>query len=505
MLLANTPQIREADRIQIEELGLPGIILMETAARKATERLLELYPQQRSFWVLAGPGNNGGYGLAMARRLHLADKTVRVLLSHDPARYTGDALVNYQLLHQLPVPIETWHPACVTDWSTVFVEAPILIDALLGTGIQAELRGSVLALIKAFLAQDLTPVAVDLPSGLNADSGYVANPVLPARHTFTFQLPKICHYLTPAANLCGEVHTLDIEIWPSVIKRLGIQRQVLSESFVREQRKDRAPDSHKGSFGHLLLLGGSGAMSGAIAMSAKAAVRSGVGLATVVCPGASRQTVLNHVPEAMCQPMGPPDRMVLMEDDWDEIAPLLAGKQALVIGPGMGQHPATVALLHQILNQVTIPMVWDADALNLLATHPDWWERLPSHTILTPHPGELRRLMQDPSADQYRLESAETLARNKQVVVVLKGQNTVIALPNGQTYVNPTGNAGMATGGTGDVLTGIIGALLAQSFVPGIAAALAVWAHGTAGDQTRQRLGEAGLTAMELIHDLRLD
>jgi hydroxyethylthiazole kinase-like uncharacterized protein yjeF len=503
MLLANSQQIRQADQIQIEKLAMPGIILMETAGRLATEKLLAFFAEQDDFLILAGPGNNGGDGLAMARRLHLAGKRVGVLCSHDPARYRGDAKVNAEILAKLPVPVRLWKGPTDLDQDWEFTKAPVLVDALLGTGIESELRGPVREIIQHFQPQNLECVAVDLPSGLDANTGKVINQVLPARHTFTFQLPKICHYVTPAANFCGEVHVLDIEIWPEVVAQLGIEREVLDGDFFSRHYRPRQADSHKGSFGHLLLVGGSARMSGAITLAAMAAKKSGVGLATVFGPGSCRQTVLSRVPEAMCAAVGDMERKHLQAEDLVEMEPLLEGKKALVLGPGLGQHPDTAAFVEQLLTEVEIPMIIDADALNILARRPDLWAKLPASTILTPHPGEMSRLLNDPQCNQYRLESAEKLAQSKGMVVVLKGHRTIIALPDGRTYVNPTGNAGMASGGTGDVLAGMIGALLAQSYPAALAAPLAVWLHGLAGDRSLARLGAEGLTASALIEDLR--
>lgn len=225
---------------------------------------------------------------------------------------------------------------------------------------------------------------------------------------------------------------------------------------------------------------------------------------TVACPLGARQTVLNHVPEAMCLVL-PASPSVLSASDEETILSTLSGKQALAIGPGMGQEAETVHLLETLLDSPHLPpMIWDADALNLLAAHPDWWDRLPPNTILTPHPGEMRRLLPEKNCLTHRLEAAEQLARERKVVVVLKGQYTVIASPDGTTYVNPTGNVGMATGGMGDVLTGMIGALLAQGYLPIEAALLGVWFHGKAGDDAQIQYGTAGLTPSRLLGYLQI-
>lgn len=489
--LSNTAQIREADRIQIEEMGLPGIILMENAAKSAAERLVELYPDER-FLVLAGPGNNGGDGLAMARFLHVWGKQVDVIFSHSPDRYQGDALINYQILRKLPVSVEVYSSSVLAEKA---VEWPIVVDALLGTGISDQLRGTIVSIIAEVKACDLTTVAVDLPSGLSAATGQVINDVLWADHTFTFQLPKVCHYVTPASNLCGEIHCLDIGIWPEVIQRLKIKRRVLDDDFVSSYYEPRAKESHKGTYGHVLLVGGSKAMSGAIALAASAAMRMGAGLCTVLTSEACRAAVNALCPEAMC--------VTVSEDELGKNAVGLfeqhsKEKDAVLIGPGMGQSADTADFLSQILYNITQPLILDADALNLLASQPDWWQQVPPDSILTPHPGEMSRLCNGASIQPQRLEIAESSAKQWQQIIVLKGAGTLVACPDGTTYVNTTGNPGMASGGMGDVLAGMITALVGQGYPRGVAAAMAVYLHGATADLIASQTASEALLASDL-------
>ena len=500
MLLANTHQIREADRIQIEEYLTPGIILMENAGRLATEKLLQHYPDQQTFLVLAGPGNNGGDGLVMARFLHLAGKEVFVLLSHPGEKYKGDAKVNFDILQHLPVPIHIFdpeNPAEILDK----LSRPILIDALLGTGIKDKVRGPIAQMIQYFSALDLPVVAVDLPSGLNADTGKQINTVLQASFTYTFQLPKICHYVTPASNVCGEVITLDIGIWPQVIEKLGIRRSLLTADFIKQHHKSRKADSHKGTFGHVLVIAGSRNLAGAPGMAAYAALKAGAGLVTLACPDSCRMAVYRF-PEVMCTGIGEENASHFTEQDISTILELLKGKNAVMLGPGMGTHEDTQTFFRKLIPQIKVPLVLDADGLNLLSTMPDLWDQLPPTTILTPHPGEMQRLTRSAASKTQRLESAESLARDKNRIIVLKGAGTIIALPNGHTYVNTTGNPGMATGGSGDVLTGIIGGLLGQGYTADVAAATGVYLHGKAGDVAAECVGQEGVTAMGTIEYL---
>ncbi len=502
MLLANSQQIRRADQIQIEERGFPGILLMENAGRLCAERLLALYPERPSFLILAGPGNNGGDGLVIARYLHLAGKEAQVLLSHPPERYQGDAAVNYRIISELPVPLLLWAEEAPEEVVASFMAPPVLIDALLGTSIHAALRAPARDIVQAFRVFALDTVAIDLPSGLSADTGEAINEPLPAQHTLTFQLPKVCHYVTPASLFCGAVAVLDIGLWPEVIGQLGVQRQLLDRSYWARHHRRRAIDTHKGQHGHLLVAGGSRHMAGSIALTAKAALRSGTGLVTVVTPGSCRHTVLNHVPEAMCWVTGDEDMFTLGVAAIEVFDQALQGKRAVCLGPGLSKEIGTQEFVQAILPMIQVPLVLDADALNLLAELPELWAMIPENTILTPHPGEMRRLMGLDTINHRRLESAERLAQDRNVIVVLKGAGTVVATPDGRSFVNTSGNPGMATAGAGDVLTGVIGALLAQGYAPEQAAALGVYLHGRAGDRIAEQVGQDGLMAMDLIQAL---
>ncbi|MDX2245663.1 MAG: NAD(P)H-hydrate dehydratase [Bacteroidia bacterium] len=498
MYLADSRQIRSADRILMEEKKLPGILLMEQAGKLSAETILARYPAQTSFLVLAGPGNNGGDGLVIARYLHLAGKDVKILFSHDPSRYQGDAAINYEIITHLPILKAIYGKEDTENAHIGFVDPPVLIDALLGTGIESELRGSVAEVISEFARTNLPVIAIDLPSGLDASTGAVVNAVLEAELTLTFQLPKVCHYITPAANLCGEVVVLDIGIWPEVVESLWIQRRLITETYFRSQYLRRKNDGHKGSYGHVLLVGGSRNMAGAITLAAMGCIHSGAGLCTVFTPDSCRQAVFSAVPEVMCVAVGDPGSAYMMERDANLFREILAGKTAVVVGPGMGQHVETQAFLAAILPMIEVPLILDADALNILALRTDLWNYLPENTILTPHPGEMQRLTRRTDVNERRLETVEELAAKRRVISLLKGAGTIVATPGGTAFVNTSGNPGMATGGSGDVLSGIIGSLCAQGYSPEIAAALGVYLHGKAGDTAAAKYGQEGVTAKRI-------
>ncbi|MCB0842679.1 MAG: NAD(P)H-hydrate dehydratase [Bacteroidetes bacterium] len=501
-LLSNSEQIREADRIQIQDYQFPGILLMEEAGKQSAERIAQLFPEQKTFLILAGPGNNGGDGLVIARYLHLWGKEVKVWFSHSSEKYQGDAKINFDILSHLSVEQHIYQGESYQEMTESFSQPPLVVDALLGTGIQSKLRGTVAELISMFADTRLKVVAVDLPSGLNADTGELVNEVIPADVTLTFQLPKICQFITPASEKCGKVEVIDIGIWPNVINQLGIKRRLIDSLFVSENLISRKNNSHKGSYGHVLLIGGSSNMSGAISMAARAAVRSGVGLCTVYAPALCQPIVLTHAPEAMCIKGKSSD--FLCFQDVEECLSHLKGKTAVVIGPGLGWNEDTRAFFQSILPYIKVPLLIDADALNLLSESEALWANLPDQAVITPHPGEMKRLMPEWDVQSKRLEGAEQLAVEKKVVVVLKGAGTIVSQPDGVSMVNTTGNPGMATGGAGDVLSGMIGALLAQGYRAGEAAAVGVWLHGRAGDEAIKKVAMAGLTAMRLIECIHL-
>ncbi len=481
MYLSNSSEIRKADQVMISEYGFPSLLLMETAGRKAAEWILSRNIDTQFFLVLAGPGNNGGDGLVIARYLLSAGKKVEILLSHDPEAYQGDALTNWNALQGAKIPIHQW-PCELPVKIRKRPEQCLVIDALLGTGIHSELRGPVAEIIQTLAQHPIRIVAIDLPSGLNADTGQMINSTLKAAATLTFQCPKICHYVTPAADACGEIVTLDIGIWPEVMAGLGIRRFLLDEALCCSIYKKRPAEGHKGTFGHALVVGGSKAYAGAVALSGMAVLQAGAGLSTVFTTESARCAVYQGRPELMVRSFGTPETEWLTAAALPALLPLLQGKSALAVGPGLGNEPETCNFLQGLLQAWNRPLVLDADALNILSSEPELWRYVPQGSILTPHPGEMARLLPGRDVHNQRIAVAEFLAQQKQVIVVLKGKGTVVALPDGKTYVNTSGNSGMATGGAGDVLTGLLVGLLAQGYTPEQAALMGVYLHGRAGD-----------------------
>ena len=475
--------MREADRHTIEDLGVPGMVLMENAATGVVDAIREVFPEARRILILCGPGNNGGDGFAAARHLHNGGLDVQLCLVGDPAKLSPDAAANHRLAEAFGVPI-----AVIEDDDLSLVEAllddeptDLVVDALLGTGTDRPLAGRYAALVELVEASGLPVVAVDVPTGLNGSSSAIPGPHLPADLTVTFASLKTCHVLPPACVACGEVAVVDIGIPPAALEA-GSSLWMTEDEDISLMLPTRSPDAHKGRFGHLLIVAGSQGRGGAVAMAAKSAVVVGSGLVTMAVPEPVVPVVDAACLEAMTHAMEPDDAGAVagprgLENLLDRIT-------AIATGPGMGTGAGAKKTLDWILDTWNGPLLLDADAVNLLAENPERLAAREVQAVLTPHPGELARLLGTSTEKVLadRLEAAREAARRSGAIVVAKGYGTIIAEPGGQAWVNPTGDVGLASGGSGDVLSGAIGALLAQGLEPLRAALVGCWLHGRAGE-----------------------
>ncbi|MCE3007710.1 MAG: NAD(P)H-hydrate dehydratase [Bacteroidetes bacterium] len=507
MLVTNNAQIREIDRIMMEEYAYPGLLLMETAGRKAAEHLLADYPAAQRFLLLCGPGNNGGDGFVTARHLHHAQREVWVVYTRTGTQYEGDAATQFRILERAGI----GHTYYTDDlkpeleaWLKDEVPA-VVVDALLGTGIRQALTEPISGLIDFLRTENEhhPVVALDVPSGLLGDTGALLNEPLRCAHTYALALPKICHYVMPAANYCGQIHVLDLEIYPSVLDRLGIKCRLMNDGLIQEWYRPRSENTHKGTYGHVLLAGGSKGKAGAIGLSAQAALEIGAGLVTAFLPGSITTAFHRAGMEHMSIPYGTDQVHHLNGTAGEVFASYLEDKSALLLGPGLGHNTDTVDFMREALPHLRLPTVLDADALNILGGEPDLWKIIAdlqgdkAFFVLTPHPGEMARLLgvSTEEVQARRFEHAIKLAQLRKVIVVLKGSHTLVAAPNGTTYLCTAGNAGMATAGAGDVLAGAIAGLMSQGYNALKAATMAVYLHARAGDALAQSLGEEGITA----------
>jgi hydroxyethylthiazole kinase-like uncharacterized protein yjeF len=474
--------------------GLPASILMENAGTAVAEAALTLGAPGARFLVLAGPGNNGGDGYVAARKLHGGGRQVDVWRVGDPARLKGDAERNHAAAEQAGVPLHSSAAALPLR------PGDVVIDALFGTGLARAPDGEAADAIRAMLrwhAEEVRVLAVDLPSGLSSDTGRAFDPCVSADLTITFGTCKLGLALEPGATLAGRIEVADIglaELTPST--------WLIEPTDGPRWLPPRRSDTNKGTYGHLLVVAGSRGKSGAAALAGVSALRSGVGLCTVATPADALSDVQGHAPELMGVAL--PAAAVLGPTHLDALLAAAEGKDALVIGPGIPRGPETHVLLAELLARLDVPVLLDADALNALAGHPELLARSRARTVLTPHPGEMARLTGKSVGEVQgnRIAAATAFARAHHTVIVLKGARTVVADLSGEVRVNPTGNPGMATGGTGDVLSGIVGAFLAQGLAPVDAASVGVLAHGLAGDAAARRWGRLGLIASDLTEGL---
>jgi NAD(P)H-hydrate epimerase len=499
-------EMRRLDALTIEG-GTPGGVLMERAGSLAAEVVRERFPHElrRGVVVVAGKGNNGGDALVVARHLRRRKVAVSVFLAAPSSSLRGDALENLSRWKRMRGSLTEIGRGGILELAEATARAGVLVDGLFGTGLRGEIDGPSREIIETLNAAPAPILAVDVPSGLDADRGIPMGAAVQATVTVTFGFPKIGLLVHPGAGLAGEVVVADIGIAPAALASATPRGRLLTADEVAATLPPRASDSHKGTYGHVLIAAGALGKSGAASLCGRAALRAGAGLVTLASPAPALAGVLVVTPELMTEPLADENGGWAFEDQVSaRLLAALEGKNAVVFGPGVGVTPATRALARWLIASSLVPLVIDADGLNCLAGDLSWLEQKRSAIVLTPHPGEMARLTAGSTAEIQgdRVGAARSLAERHGVVVVLKGSRTVIAAPSGLVAINPTGNAGMASGGMGDALAGIIGSLVAQGLEPAEAAETAVFWHGAAADRVAARRGEAGLLASDVIEEL---
>jgi hydroxyethylthiazole kinase-like uncharacterized protein yjeF len=501
VIVVTAAEMRALDRWTIEH-GTPGPLLMERAGSGAAGILRRAWPKPRGpVVVCCGKGNNGGDGFVIARHLRRARLGAEVWLIGRRDEVRGDAA---EMLGRWRGAVTTVERAGqVGALRSRLAHAGLVVDALLGTGLNAPVEGTFAAVIDAINAAGRPVLAVDIPSGLSADSGRPLGRAVRADVTATFAFPKVGQVMYPGATLCGRLEVVDIGIPPQAVAAIAPRVRLLEARAVGGLLPRRPRDAHKGTFGHVLVVAGSRGKTGAALLAAEAAARAGAGLTTVAAAGSLLPVLEGRVREVMCEPLPDGDEGTAALGDGTEVDRLLGGRGAVVCGPGLGQHDGTRALVHHVVRHARAPLVLDADGLNLVAGTAVLGAR-PAATVVTPHPGEMARLLGCSTADVQadRLAAARRFAEDHGAVTVLKGARTVIAMPDGTCAISPTGNPGMASGGMGDVLAGLLGGLLAQGLDPWVAASLGVFAHGAAADAVASRRGEVGLLAGDLLDEL---
>ncbi|SMB91006.1 NAD(P)H-hydrate epimerase [Thermanaeromonas toyohensis ToBE] len=508
MYVVTAAEMAEIDRMASRDYFVPSIVLMENAGLRVTESIRRYFGGRvagKRVLIFAGKGNNGGDGLVVARHLHNEGAEVKVFLLARPEDLRGDPRTNLEIYQKMGgkiFPILEQSHLQRADISLLY--ADLVVDAIFGTGFKGAALGLTGEVIKLINNAGKPIVAVDLPSGLDADTGQVHGPCIKATWTVTFALPKRGLVLEPGATLAGELEVVDIGIPRRLIESRNLRLRLLTPAWCREQLKPRDPSSHKGNFGHVLVVGGSQGMVGAVALAALGALRAGAGLVTAAVPRSLQDVLAAKTTEVMTRGLPEMPGGVLSREALPYILELLEKCTVLAIGPGLSRDKTTVSLVLELLPQVRCPVVIDADALNALAEDRKYLREAEKEAVLTPHPGEMARLIETTTAQVQadRLGVATRAAQDWRVTVVLKGARTIIASPSGEAFINPTGNPGMATAGSGDVLTGVVAGLIAQGLPVPVAAALGAYIHGAAGDYAARTQGQQGLVAGDLLNYL---
>jgi NAD(P)H-hydrate epimerase len=491
MKIFSAKQIAEIDAYTIENEPIRSIDLMERAANEVCKWLMKAFPAPQNCKIFVGPGNNGGDGLALARLLAANKFSVEVFVLRIKNQLSPDAETNLERLQKMKN-LDLYEMTSIDSMPWLFKD-DLVIDAIFGSGLSRPLEGLALDVVTAINASDANVIAIDIPSGLMGEDNSQNNKrgIVKAKHTLSFQFPKLAFLFAENASFVGDWEVLPIGLHPDIIAKTTTCYKLLTREFVKSLLMSRKKFDHKGTYGHGLLISGSYGKMGAAILASRASLRSGIGLLTTHIPRLGYQIIQTAVPEAMVSI----DRSDIIFTEYPDLSPF----KAVAIGPGIDKKQNSFRAMIDLLKEVKVPMVIDADAINIIGEHPELKEELPMGSIFTPHLKEFERLV-GKSKDAYTRNCLQReFAKNHCVSLVLKGAHTAICSADGSCYFNPTGNPGMATAGSGDVLTGIILSLLSQGYPSHIAAIIGVYLHGLAGDLASVDFGVEALTASDII------
>ncbi|MCL4458062.1 MAG: NAD(P)H-hydrate dehydratase [Nitrospirae bacterium] len=511
MKVVTSQEMREIDRITIEDCGIPSLVLMERAGLAVASKVRELYPDKKVI-ALCGGGNNGGDGIVAARNLHNWGFNVQVLICAKKNELSPDCNKQYQIAKKIGIPIEFRNAVNAKD-----VHGAFIIDAVFGTGLSRPVKGS-LAGIFEFINNSEAPVlSVDMPSGVSSDTGEILGEAVKADFTVTFGLPKRGHYLYPGAEYTGRLFIEDIGFPEKLLLSDKLKVGLIDRETVSGLIPPRPRYSHKGDYGHVLVIAGSRGKTGAALMTARACLRSGAGLVTLAVPESLMDVFQGMVIEEMTLPLADDGSGMLSYKAIDQILAFAAQKaDVIAIGPGIGVSDGTAKIVKELVQKSTLPMVIDADGINAISVAIGnrqeaigILKKAKSPIILTPHAGEMARLLkqkpeeaQQKQIEKDRIKTAIAFSKETGTYLVFKGVPTIVAEPDGNAFINTTGNSGMATAGSGDVLTGVIASLLGQGLDPINASVAGVYLHGLAGDLAAGRMGEHSMIASDIINFL---
>ncbi|MFH1448821.1 MAG: NAD(P)H-hydrate dehydratase [bacterium] len=507
MKVANVNQMYEIDKMATEKYFMPSIILMENAGIKSIESLHQLFPDLKfkKVAVFVGPGNNGGDGLVIARHLFNQDISVEVFLMMDEEKAKGIAETNLKIVKSLKIPIRKANS--IENFQKEKDELfsfDLIIDAILGIGGKERLSDHFVEIINCLNSLKKPIISLDIPSGINGDSGKLLGTSIKATYTFTFGLPKIGMFLSPGINYLGKLLILDLGFPKDLLKDPNLCLNYLEKEDISLLLPKRLKDDHKGRCGKIFLLAGSRGMTGAATLSSQAALLTGSGIVTLGIPESLNSIMEVKLTEVMTHPIPETPLGSFSYKGYSTIMNLISKFQSIALGPGIGREKETIKLIHNLVESINIPMVIDADAIFALAEKPEILKKAKAPVIITPHSGELAHFLKTKIEDILinRIFYAQKVALEYNLVLVLKGTNTIIATPTGEVFINSTGNPGMASPGMGDVLTGIIGGFLAQGLNALEASKLGVYLHGLSGDIALKERGELSLIASDVLNDI---
>jgi NAD(P)H-hydrate epimerase len=502
MKIVTATEMRDIDRATSQRFGVPSLTLMENAGSAVADFVISQYPTAERVGVICGKGNNGGDGFVAARKLKAAGREVRVVLLAEPSELRGDASEMFGRLPMTPVIVRSGEDLKQEPARAVF-ESEVLVDAILGTGFRPPVSGLYAEAIRLMNASSAPVVAVDIPSGADADvMGEQSGAVARADAVVTFTAPRPAHIfgrLTDGPTVISPIGSPDEAVVSS------LQLNLITGREIAPLIGPRLLAANKGNFGHVLVIGGSVGKAGSVAMAGMAALRTGAGLSTVATPKSVLATVAGFHPEVMTEPLDETDAGGISTRASGAVEALIKGKTVLAVGPGISRHPETSEFVRSLVTKCKTPLVLDADGLNAFEGRTIELNGKGRTLVITPHPGEMARLAASTVAavQRDRINVARTFAREHELIVVLKGHRTLIVQPDGTVWVNTTGNPGMATGGTGDILTGMVSGMIAQNPERIVEAVIAaVHLHGLAGDVARESMGEHSLVATDLVKAL---
>jgi len=504
MKILNSAEMKRVDQRTIQQVGIPGIVLMENAGLQIVKAIEEMWQptSPMKIAIFCGKGNNGGDGYVVARHLHNRGHKPLIILLARREEITGDAKINLNIALNIGIELlEVPTPQRWEEQKPTLQSFDLIVDAILGTGLFKPVTGFYKEIIEEINRSAVEVASVDIPSGLSAGTSQVIGPAIKAHLTVTFACPKYPHILPPAEQYVGRLVVADISIPQRVIEEEGVRTNLVDEELIRECFRQRKANTHKGHYGHLLIIAGSEGKTGAACLAGEAALRIGTGLVTVATPQSCNPILEVKLTEVMTVPLPETTDGTICEKAIEPTHHLMEGKSALAVGPGLSLNSQTQCYIQQIVSSSTLPTVIDADGLNAFAECPDKLQGEGKSLVITPHPGEMARLVKikPEEIQKDRVDICRRFASDHRLWVVLKGYRTVISTPEGEVYINPTGNPGMASGGTGDVLTGMIAGLVAQKLPLTDALILGVYLHGLAGDLAAEEVGQNYLAATDIL------